>query len=75
MWLLAYSSLSGEYRYSMWSSGNGLSWTFEGATDLPTSYGDLNYDMGFAGFVQNDRMWLLAYSSLSGEYRYSMWEL
>jgi hypothetical protein len=50
-------------------------WPFEGATDLPTNYGDLNYDMVSAGFVQKDRMWLLALSNLSGDYRYSMWEL
>jgi hypothetical protein len=49
-------------------------WPFEGATNLPTNYGDLNYDVVSAGFVQNGKMWLLAGSSLSGEYHYSMWE-
>jgi hypothetical protein len=74
MRLLATSSLSGDSRFSVWSSVDGLSWSFQGATDLPTNFVDLRTDFPVTGFVLGDRMWLLATSSLSGDSRFSMWE-
>lgn len=50
-------------------------WSFEGATDLPTDFSYVRNDMVTAGFVQKDCMCLLGMSSLSGDQRYSMWEL